>query len=141
MRSPSLLVLALCGLALFLSACGDTSTPPPAQAAVCTCDQGRAGESVWCEACGHGWVDGKQVTCKTCFEGRTGHDLFCEHCQVGYVDGKKVTECKGCFDALKGGPPCEACAAKEAAAAAKKTDAADTTDEAAGTEAAPPADK
>jgi hypothetical protein len=35
-------------------------------AAACLCDQGKAGENVWCPACKVGYIDGKKITCEEC---------------------------------------------------------------------------
>ena len=71
----SLLVcLAVCLLVLPFVGCGED--------AVCACEQGKAGETLWCAPCGTGYVDGRE------------------------------TSCRGCYDAMQGGSACEACAKK-----------------------------
>ena len=54
--------------------------------------------------------------CPACAKGAQGEAVWCEKCAQGFVGGEKVA-CKGCYAAKTGGPPCEACAAKNAAPA------------------------
>ena len=80
-----------------------------------SCKKGKAGEAVWCDHCGHGYVDGKKTGCKGCFKGKSGGTAWCNGCKHGYVAGVKVA-CKVCFDhKTAGGPACEKCAAAPAA--------------------------
>ncbi len=79
---------------------------------VCTaCDKGKAGETVWCDTCNAGFIDGKKIDCKSCFDGKTGKSVWCESCKAGYVNGEKIT-CKGCFDGKTKGTACETCQKK-----------------------------
>ena len=51
--------------------------------------------------------------CAACAKGKGGESVWCDACNAGYMDGKK-TQCKGCYTAkAEGGEPCEACAAKK----------------------------
>lgn len=71
------------------------------------------------------------VGCEACTKGMAGETVWCDHCNAGFVEGKKVT-CKTCFDhTTAGGPACEDCAKKkaEAAAAAKDEPCADCPEE------------
>ncbi len=79
------------------------------------CAKGEAGETVWCEKCGAGFVKGVKVACKDCYAAATAEKAgWCEHCKVGYVKGEK-TNCKGCVEAAITGGECEACQKKKAA--------------------------
>lgn len=74
------LVILVCAL-FFLGACG--SATPEAhsghEAQACSCAKGKAGESVWCDACGHGYVEGKKVACKGCYDAKSGGEA-CTDC-------------------------------------------------------------
>ncbi len=79
---------------------------------VCTaCEKGNAGETVWCDSCNAGFVDGEMVKCKSCYEGKSGKNVWCGSCNAGYVDKEKIT-CKGCFESKTKGTVCEACQKK-----------------------------
>jgi hypothetical protein len=41
---------------------GDHGHDHGAEKAACTCDQGKNGDPVWCDACGSGWVAGAKIT-------------------------------------------------------------------------------
>lgn len=85
MRAATIIMLVI-ALAVVMVGCEKaqetTTKEPPAKAACETCAKGKAGETVWCEGCG-----------------------------AGYVGGEK-TGCESCFAAKKGGPACPTCAAK-----------------------------
>jgi len=52
-----------------------------------------------------------EATC-SCDEGKAGGTTWCEKCEKGYVKGD-ATKCEGCYVAkATGGPACEKCAAK-----------------------------
>ena len=77
MRTSVLTVLALVCAAFLLSGCGEEA------AAQCSCEEGKAGGTVWCEKCSKGYVKGK------------------------------ATKCEGCVEAANSGGECEACAKKK----------------------------
>ena len=79
---------------------------------VCTaCDKGKVGDTVWCDACNAGFIDGKKIDCKSCFDGKAGKSVWCESCNAGYVNSEKIT-CKGCFNSKTKGTACETCQKK-----------------------------
>lgn len=45
---------------------------PAAKSPCGACTAGKAGESVWCAECGHGFVGGKKVACAGCYAAKTG---------------------------------------------------------------------
>ena len=49
--------------------------------------------------------------CAVCAAGKAGQAVWCDHCGKGFVGGKP-TKCKGCVTAASGGPACQACARK-----------------------------
>ena len=69
-------------VALLVSACATDSAGTSAKSTGgCTaCDHGRAGDTVWCDGCGVGYVKGVKIKCKGCFTAKTG--------------GPKCTSCK-----------------------------------------------
>ena len=82
----------------------DVSTEP--QKHVCeACKKGQSGETIWCESCNTGYINGGQEKCKSCFDGKIGKKVWCDSCNVGYTNKSRIT-CKGCFDK---GTICEAC--------------------------------
>lgn len=109
------LALALVALvaALGLSACGaDDATP-----AGCLCEAGRAGETLWCEACGTGWIDGKPAPDKAAVDLALSR-LVEERAKARGLGGSEVDRIIGDIAAgvVKRGPACrcEACAKGEA---------------------------
>lgn len=83
----------------------------PKKAGCASCAKGLAGETVWCDKCAKGFVDGKATKCKSCYEGKAGKTVWCDKCAKGFVDGKK-TKCKGCVDAKRNNTECSACSNK-----------------------------
>lgn len=87
-------VLFICVSLLFVSVLATGCSGPDKCCGTCggdcTCN---SAESAGCEKCGLG-IDGKNG--------------WCDACGKGYFDGKEVT-CKGCYEAMAGGPPCEKC--------------------------------
>ena len=64
-RIPTLVVALVARVSAFgLAACG--SEGPPAG---CLCEAGQAGQTLWCEACGKGWIDGQPTTDKAAVDG------------------------------------------------------------------------
>ena len=49
--------------------------------------------------------------CAACAAGKGGQTVWCEQCNAGFVEGKK-TSCKACYMQAKGGPACTICAKK-----------------------------
>ncbi|MFQ5963838.1 MAG: hypothetical protein ACE5KZ_06100 [Candidatus Scalinduaceae bacterium] len=72
------------------------------------CEKGQAGETVWCDSCNAGYIDGNMIKCKSCFDGKAGKVVWCDSCNVGYTNKSKIT-CKDCFDK---GTICEKCQKK-----------------------------
>ena len=105
MRNPIITLLILAVVAFALPGCGDKSGEAEA---ACSCDKGKAGETVWCEACKVGYVDSDKTSCKDCFTGKSGDAVWCESCSAGYVEGKK-TECKSCVKEAQDGTKCTEC--------------------------------
>ena len=99
----------------FAIGCGKTEASVASKAAAksscATCAKGLAGETVWCDKCAKGFVDGKKTGCKSCFEGKSGNTTWCESCAKGFVNGKE-TKCKGCVDAALNNTECPACKEK-----------------------------
>jgi hypothetical protein len=54
---------------------------------------------------------GTSVAGCICDQGKAGETIWCQDCSVGYV-AKEKTACEGCFAAKIGGPVCEAGANK-----------------------------
>ena len=75
MQRTILTVLACCVLALSLAACGDKDN---AAEAACDCDKGKAGETVWCEKCAAGYMDGNETKCKDCWSAKQGKGPDCK---------------------------------------------------------------
>jgi hypothetical protein len=46
-----------------------------------------------------------ETECAACAKGKAGESVWCEDCNAGYVEGVK-TGCKGCYQAKLGGPAC-----------------------------------
>jgi hypothetical protein len=71
------------------------------------CEKGLAGETVWCESCNVGYIDGYKVECKHCFEGMSSKikKAWCASCKAGYLKGEKV-DCKVCCQT---GKTCRTC--------------------------------
>lgn len=78
MRNSLFACLAVALLALPLAGCGDDATK--GAEAACSCDKGKAGETVWCEACNAGYVKGEKTKCEACFKAKTGDGPACEAC-------------------------------------------------------------
>ena len=67
--------------------------------AACACPhQGSAASS----------ADAVHMTTCSCVEGKAGGTAWCDKCGVGFVHGEKVA-CKGCYTQKTGGEPCPAC--------------------------------
>jgi hypothetical protein len=124
------------GCATTSAAGGDSAAAESHDAAACSCPDGKAGGTTWCDACGVGYVDGNKVGCKgcvtkaqsgtacagcdgakaegagdaacSCGAGKAGGTTWCDACGVGYVDGNKVG-CKGCVTKAQSGTPCAGC--------------------------------
>jgi hypothetical protein len=47
-------------------ACKEKAAAAKTAAKACVCKAGKAGASVWCEACDKGYVDSKEVCCPSC---------------------------------------------------------------------------
>lgn len=60
---------------------------------------------------GQGMHEGGTMACEACAKGQAGESVWCDHCGAGFVGGQKVT-CKGCYVAKTGGPACPKCAGK-----------------------------
>ncbi len=85
----------------------------------CACSKGKAGETVWCDGCGVGYIAGEKITDKAkveaalaaaggakpaadghahkdgaclCPKGKAGETVWCNSCGVGYIAGEKVTD-------------------------------------------------
>ncbi len=79
----SLLFVALLLVTFGFGFTGCKSAEPAADdtaAAQCSCEQGKAGESTWCESCDKGFVDSEAVTCKGCYDKKTGVTEECTSC-------------------------------------------------------------
>ena len=83
MLKTTLAVLALCIFTLGFVACDSSSSESGGSSegvtdgvsttdAGCICDQGKAGESIWCEDCSVGYVAREKITCQGCFTAKTG---------------------------------------------------------------------
>ncbi|MBI4229938.1 MAG: hypothetical protein HY608_03800 [Planctomycetes bacterium] len=76
-------VAAFLALAAVLSGCGTGggNTTGGAQATGCPmCARGKAGEAVWCQGCGAGYVGSEKITCRGCYDARTGVRSSCPDC-------------------------------------------------------------
>jgi hypothetical protein len=85
----SLLFVALLLVSFGFGLTGCKSSEPAADAAPaaeCSCDQGKAGEATWCEACDKGFVDSEAVKCKGCYDKKTGAAETCEGCDAKAAD-------------------------------------------------------
>ena len=57
------------------------------------CSRGGAGENLWCDQCGVGFVGGEKVTCEPCFEGLVeGNAAPCDACVKDHRSGGACTE-------------------------------------------------
>jgi hypothetical protein len=95
---------------LFLAACGGEATDGPA----CLCEQGQAGQTLWCEACGHGWVAGARTQDKIAVDAALA-DLVRAKASERGLAGQEVDRILSDIAAgiVKKAPACrcEACAA------------------------------
>lgn len=58
---------------------GSKAAAETTEKAACSCKDGKAGGSTWCEACGVGYVKGEKAACKGCYAAKTGGDA-CTSC-------------------------------------------------------------
>jgi len=84
MKRTIILVLAACFI-LFGVSCiktqpaGDISASETS--AVCLCEQGKAGATVWCHKCSTGYVGGEKIKCPEQFKTKAGGAVTspCQH--------------------------------------------------------------
>ena len=82
------------------------------EAHTCTCDEGKAGGTVWCDACAMGFFEGSVTTDKgtveaaltgvaadphsdeacSCSRGKEGETVWCDVCGHGYMGGDKTDD-------------------------------------------------
>jgi hypothetical protein len=134
-------VLFLLGLLTLFVACdnansttttgADTAAASSQAAEGCQCGAGKTGEAVWCDKCGHGYVDGKKVTDKAVFAKAQGASAGDKGCGCGDKADCKCGDKADCKCGDKAGGECGAakkahdcggdcdCANKHACACAK----------------------
>ena len=61
------------------SCAGSKAAAETTEKAACSCKDGKAGGTTWCEACGVGYVKGEKAACKGCYAAKTGGDA-CSGC-------------------------------------------------------------
>ena len=83
MGKTTIIILSLCIFAFGFVACDSGSTEGGGSSegvtdggagadAGCICDQGKAGESIWCDDCSVGYVAKEKIACEGCFAAKTG---------------------------------------------------------------------
>lgn len=74
-------------LAAAFAGCGasEQSAATPAkittEQAVCSCEKGKQGETVWCASCDKGYIGGEATGCQGCVNTALGGGGACESCQ------------------------------------------------------------
>ena len=134
MKRTFILVLTACFILLgvsYIKAEQVENIAASETSATCLCEKGKSGETVWCDKCGAGYVNGEKVKCKgqfkskackgnpsackkvcnvsaldknaacLCSKGKAGDTVWCHKCSLGYVDGEKI-KCPGQFKAKAG---------------------------------------
>lgn len=102
MLKTSVLVLLVGALTVVGLSCSSTQNPSN-QCSSCADAKAKNG---WCDRCSMGFnPDGTTTRCKMCHAGANGQTVWCDGCKKGYVNGKS-SSCKGCVDAAKSGGNC-----------------------------------
>lgn len=104
----------LLALVVLVAGCGGESAHGPA----CLCEQGAGGETLWCEACGSGWVAGQRTSDKAAVD-RALAELVRTRAAERGLAGAEVDRILSDIAAgvVKQAPPCrcEACASGQPA--------------------------
>lgn len=82
LKSVLFVALLLVSFGFGLTGCQSAEPAADDATAQCSCDQGKAGESTWCESCEKGYVESEAVSCKGCYAKKTGAAESCESCEA-----------------------------------------------------------